>query len=152
MSHRVSEGDFKYTADYWYTGMGLPIALAGIGLVLGVHQLHYGADGRLGRVGVWINTIALVELFVQLTTSVVTGAELRWGPSYPVFTLLTFVGVALVAAGSWRTGLLPKWMFGVWPLVWVLGSFAATGPTPLVLAVFLMAMAARLTTRVNTAR
>ncbi len=148
----ISEGDFKYTADYWYTAMGLPIALAGIGLVLGVHRLQHGADGRLGSIGLWINTIALVELFVQLTTSVLTGAELRWGPSYPVFTLLTFVGVALVAAGSWRTGLLPRWMLGVWPVVWVLGSFAATGPIPLVLAAFLIALAVTLNKRANTSR
>lgn len=98
----------------------------------------------------WINTIALVELFVQLTTSVVTGAELRWGPSYPVFTLLTFVGVALVVAGSWRTGLVPRWMLGVWPVVWVLGSFEAASPIPLVLAAFLIGLAVTLNKRFHT--
>lgn len=144
----ISEGDFRYTADYWYTGVGLPITLAGTGLALGVHRLQHGADGRLGTVGVWINTLAMTELFAQLLTSVVVGAEVRWGPAYVVFTLLSFVGVALLAAGSWRTGVLPKWMLGVWPLVWIVGSLAAKGPTPLLLVAFFIAFGLTLTRRV----
>ena len=144
-----SAGDFKYAADYWLTAPGLLIALACIGQAVGVHRLQHGADGRLGTVGVWIAGIALAELFVQLAVSLAVGAELRWGPSYPVATLLTFVGLALLAAGSWRTGLLPKWMLGVWPLVVVLGSFASFGPTPLVLAVYFVAFGITLTKRVE---
>jgi hypothetical protein len=144
----ISEGDFRYTADYWYTGCGLPIAVAGIGIALGVHRLQHGRDGRLGRIGVWVNTLALAELFVQLGCSVAVGAELRWGPSYVLATLLTFVGVALLAAGSWKGGLLPRWMLGIWPLVWILGSFAGTGPVPFVLAAFLVLLGVVLTRRV----
>lgn len=145
----ISEGDFKYTADYWYTGCGLPISLAGIGIALGVHRLQHGADGRLGRIGVWVNTLALAELFVQLGCSVVVGSELRWGPSYVVASLLTFVGVALLAAGSWRVGLLPRWMLGVWPLIWILGSFGGVGPVPFVLAAFLVLLGVLLARRVD---
>lgn len=145
----ISGGDFEYTADYWYTGSGLPIALAGIGIALGVHRLQRGADGRLGRIGVWVNTLALAELFVQLCCSVLVGSELRWGPSYVVASLLTFVGVALLAAGSWRVGLLPRWMLGVWPLIWILGSFAGGGPVPFVLAAFLVLLGVTLARRVE---
>jgi hypothetical protein len=145
----VSEGDFRYTADYWLTAPGLPIALAGIGQTLGVHKLQHGADGRLGTIGVWVTTLALTELFVQLLVSVVVGAEVRWGPSYPACTLLVFVGVALLAAGSWRTGLLPKWMLGAWPVIFVLGSFAAQGPTPLLLVAFFVAFGLTLTRRIR---
>jgi hypothetical protein len=145
----ISEGDFKYTADYFYTGAGLPIALAGIGHTLAVHKLQHGADGRLGRIGFWLNTVAMIELFAQLAASVVTGAEVRWGPSYVVFTALSFVGVALLAAGAWRTGLLPRWMLGVWPVVWILGSFAAPGPMPFVLAAFLVLLGVTVTKRVR---
>ena len=131
----VAEGAFQYAADYWLTGSGLPIALGGIGLALGVHRLQHGADGRLGTLGTALNTIALAELFVQLLASVLVGAELRWGPSYIVFTLLTFVGLALVAVGSWRTALLPRWMLGGnRPAIWLLGSFASFSPMPVVLA------------------
>jgi hypothetical protein len=145
----ISEGDFRYTADYWYTGVGLPITLAGIGLTLGVHKLQHGADGRLGTIGVWVNTLALTELFAQLLASVVTAAEVRWGPLYPVCTLLSFVGVALLAAGSWRTGILPTWMLGVWPLIWILGSLAAQGPTPILLVAFLILFGLTLTGRIR---
>lgn len=144
----ISEGDFRYTADYWYTAMGLPFALVGIGLALGVHKLQHGEDGRLGTIGVWVNTIALTELFVQLLVSVAIGAEVRWGPSYPIFTVLSFVGVALLAAGSWRTGLLPRWLLGLWPALWILGTFAASGPMPLLLAGFFVAFGVTLTRRV----
>lgn len=146
----ISEGgDFRYQADYWYTAAGLPITLGGIGLALAVHRLQHGADGRLGRVGVWVNTMALVELFVQMAASIGAGSELRWGPSYPLCTALSLVGTALLAAGSWRTGLLPKWVLGTWPVVWILGSLASFGPTPLLLAAFLVVLAVSLTRRVN---
>jgi hypothetical protein len=134
----VDQGDFHYAADYWLTATGLPLAIAGIGIALGVHMLQHGSDGRLGTIGVWINTLALAELFVQLAASVAVGAELRWGPMYILSTALTFLGTALLAAGSWRSGLAPRWMLGVWPVLWVLGSFAGTGPVPGALAVFLV--------------
>lgn len=76
----VDAGEFRYAADYWLTATGLPLSLAGIGIALAIHRLQHGADGRLGTVGMWINTLALSELFVQLAASVAVGAELRWGP------------------------------------------------------------------------
>lgn len=145
----ISEGDFECTADYFYTGVGLPISLGGIGLTLGVHRLQHGRDGRLGTIGFWVGALAMTELFAQLGASVVTSAEVRWGPSYVVCTLLAFVGIALLAAGSWRTGLLPRWMLGVWPVVWIIGSFGAVGPTPLLLVGFLIALAVTVTRRVR---
>lgn len=145
----VSDSNFRYAADYWLTAPGLPIALAGIGVALGVHKLQHGADGRLGTIGFWLTTLALAELFVQLTASLVVGAEVRWGPSYPVFTLISLLGLALLAAGSWRTGVLPRWMLGLWPLVWVVGSFAAVGLAPFALIAFLVALGVTLTRRVH---
>jgi hypothetical protein len=129
-------GHFDHTADYWYTASGLPIVVGGIGTLLGVHWLQRGADGRLGKVGAWVGVLALGELFVQLLASVLTSVEQQWGPAYVLCTALAFVGHAVLAAGSWRTGLLPRWLLGVWPLAFVLGSFAAWGPMPLVLVAF----------------
>jgi hypothetical protein len=148
----VSKGDFHYAADYWLTAAGLPLTLGGIGIAVGVHRLQHGADGRLGTIGMWIVVLALTELFAQLLASVIDGAEIRWGPAYPVCALLSFVGLALLAAGSWRTGLLPKWMLGVWPFVWLIGGLASFGPTPLLLVAFLALLGIVLTRRVNARR
>jgi hypothetical protein len=132
---------FDHTADYWLTASGLPIAVGTIGTLLGVHWRQRGADGRLGAIGAWLGVLAMVELFVQLSASVLTSTEQQWGPSYILFTGLGFVGHALLAAGSWRTGVMSRWMLGVWPLVWVLGSFAAvSGPLPLLLIAFYVAL------------
>ncbi len=145
----VDEGEFRYAADYWLTGAGLPIALGGVTISWGVHRLHHGSDGRLGLVGTWLVTVGLTELFIQLGASVVAGEELRWGPMYIVAAFVTYLGLALQAAGSWRAGLLPPWMLGIWPLVWVLGSFTSLGPTPLLLALFLVLFTTTLTRRVR---
>ncbi len=145
----VSEGDFRYTADYWYTAVGLPLAVVGIGHTLGVHRLQHGADGRRGTIGVWVNAVALIVLFVQLSASLVAGSELRWGGTYLVCTFLSFVGITLLAAGSWRVGLLPTWMLGGWPVAWVLGTFLAQGPMPLALAAFLVVLGVRVTRQVH---
>ena len=147
----ISEGDFRYAADYWYTGVGLPLTLIGIGHTLGFHKLQHGADGRLGTIGLWVNALAMTELFAQLLTSVVVGAEVRWGAAYPVFAMVSFVGMALLAAGSWRTGLLPRWVLGTWPVIWIVGCLAAKGPTPLLLAAFFVVFGAMLTRSVGTA-
>src|SRR6185312_7042681 len=115
-----------------------------------LHRLQHGSDGRLGTIGVWVNTLALAELFVQLAASVAVGAELRWGPMYILSSALTFVGTALLAAGSWRSGLAPRWMIGVWPVLWVLGSFAGVGPVPGLLAVFLVVLGVTVTRSVRS--
>jgi hypothetical protein len=143
-------GHFDHTADYWYTASGLPIAVGAIGTLLGVHWLHRGADGRLGAVGAWVGILALGELFVQLLASVLTSVEQQWGPSYILCTALAFIGHALLAAGSWRTGLLPRWVLGVWPLAFVLGSFAAWGPMPLLLIAFYVVLGVLVSKRVTS--
>lgn len=145
-------GAFKHTADYWYTATGLPLSLVGMGLALGVHKLQHGADGRLGTIGTGLNLVALAALFVQLSASLLAGAEEQWGPSYIVSTFATFLGTALLAAGSWRTGVLPRAMLAIWPMIWVLGTFAAQGPTPLLLIPFFIALAVRVTRQVGASQ
>jgi hypothetical protein len=144
-------GHFDHTADYWYTASGLPIAVGAIGTLLGVHWLQRGADGRRGAIGAWVGVLALGELFVQLLASVLTSVEQQWGPAYVLCTALAFVGHAVLAAGSWRTGLLPRWLLGVWPLAFVLGSFAAWGPMPLLLIAFYIVLGVLLVRHVKLA-
>jgi hypothetical protein len=144
----TDEGDFQYGADYWLTAAALPLGVGLLLHVLGVHRLHDGRDGRLGAVGTWLFVLCSIELIVQCMASVVAGAELRWGPSYPVCAFGAFVGVALLAAGSWRVGLVPRWMLGVWPPLLLLGSWGGQGPVPYLLAIFLVAFGVVLRRRV----
>jgi uncharacterized membrane protein len=140
-------GRFQHRADYWFTACGVPIAIAEIVLVIALWTLQDGRAGRLALTGMVLVVTALVVLVVGLTASVVLGVEERWGPTYVVATLVTFVGHGLFVAGSWRTGLLPRWLLGIWPVVWVIGSLAAQGATPLLLAALYAAMAVLLTRR-----
>lgn len=145
----VDEGTFRYGADYVLTASALP---QGVGLVLftlAVHRLQHGRDGTLGTVGTWLYVLCITELVVQCMASVAVGAELRWGPSYPVCAFGTLVGLALLAAGSWRVGLVPRWMLGVWPVLGLFGSFGGVGPIPLVFVAFLVLFTVVLSRRVT---
>jgi hypothetical protein len=144
----TSEGDFQHGADYVLTIAALP---QGVGLLLatlGFHRLQRGRDGRLGAAGVWLYAVCMVELVVECMASVVAGSELRWGPAYPVCAFGLMVGLALLAAGSWRVGLLPRWMLGLWPPLGLVGSFLGVGPIPLVFVVFLVILGVVLYRRV----
>jgi hypothetical protein len=144
----TSEGDFQHGADYVLTIAALP---QGVGLLLatlGFHRLQRGRDGRLGAAGVWLYAVCMVELVVECMASVVAGSELRWGPAYPVCAFGLMVGLALLAAGSWRVGLLPRWMLGLWPPLGLVGSFLGVGPIPLVFVVFLVVLGVVLYRRV----
>ena len=140
-------GRFQHGADYWYTACGVPIAIAEIVLVSALWALQDGRAGRLGRTGMVLTVTAQAVLTVGLVASVVLGVEEQWGGTYVVATLVTFIGHGLFVAGSWRVGLLPRWLLGVWPVVWVIGSFAAQGATPLLLTAFYAAMAVLLARR-----
>jgi hypothetical protein len=80
---------------------------------------------------------------------VVVGAELIWGPLYPVCAFGLMIGLALLAAGSWRVGLVPRWMLAVWPPLGLVGSFLGVGPIPLVFVAFLVVLAVLLRARVE---
>lgn len=148
----VDEGDFRYGADYWLTAAALPVGAGLILHTLGVHALQRGRDGRLGTIGTWIFVLCSAELILQCMVSVAVGAEVRWGPSYPVCAFGAFVGLALLAAGSWRVGLVPRWMLGVWPPLMLLGSWGGQGPVPGLLAIFLVAFGVVVRRRVVAGR
>lgn len=145
----TSEGKFKYDADYWVTGNGIPFAVAQCILPIAIHLLQRRRAGRLGTAGLVVNSVALAVLTAQMATGLVAGKEVHWGPSYPLAAAATFVGLGLFVAGSWRIGLLPRWALAVWPLITVVGSWAGHGPTPLLLAVFYAAVAGLIIRRAN---
>lgn len=143
-------GEFQGAFDYVLTATAFP---QGVGLFLaafGFHRLQRGRDGRLGTVGIWVYGLCMIELVIQCLASVAVGAELVWGPIYPLCALGLMVGLALLAAGSWRVGLLPKWMLGVWPPLGLVGSFLGIGPIPLVFVIFLAVLGVTLPRRLAT--
>ena len=143
----IDHGAFKYAADYWYTALGLPLAAVGLLHAMGVYRLQEGLTGRRGKVGMWINSVCCLVLFADILASLVTSSEVRWGPAYPLSALGTVIGLGLLAAGSWRVGVFPRWLLGVWPVVWIAGSFFAVGATPLLLAAYYVAFWVVLTRR-----
>lgn len=132
----INHGSFKYAADYWYTALGMPLAAAGLFHALGVYRLQEGLTGRRGKVGLWMNSVCCVVLFANILASLLTSSEVRWGPAYPLSALGTVIGLGLLAAGSWRIGTFPRWLLGIWPLVWIAGSFFAVGAMPFLLAAY----------------
>lgn len=147
----TNDADFHF-ADYVLTSSALP---QGIGLLLvtfGVHRLQQGEDGRLGTVGVIVYAVCMAELVVECMASVAVGSELQWGPLYPLCAFGLMAGLVLLCAGSWRVGLLPRWMLAVWPPLGLVGSFLGVGPIPLVFAVFLVVLGVILPGRVRSWR
>jgi len=133
---------FHHAGDYWYTAIGIPTALSSIVLLFALRALQPAARRRLARAGVILNAAALAVLVVMLAYSVATGAEARWGGTYIIATLATFIAHILFSASSWRAGLIRRTLLTIWPLVWLIGSFAAQGATPLVLAAYYLALGA----------
>jgi hypothetical protein len=131
---------FHHAGDYWYTAIGIPTAISSIVLLFALRTLQPTARPGLARAGVLINAAALSVLAVMLAYSVATGAEARWGGTYIVATLATFLAHVLFSAASWRAGLIPRPLLTAWPLVWLIGAFAAQGPSPLLLAAFYLTL------------
>jgi hypothetical protein len=138
------EGHFRYAADYWLTASALPHALAAIMLLVSVRAMQGGRDGRLGLAGIVLAAVALAALATVCTWSLVVGHEVSGGPTYVLGTALAFVGHVLFSAGSWRVGLLPRWLLAIWPVIWVIGSFAAVSASPALLGVLYVVIAVQL--------
>jgi hypothetical protein len=56
-----------------------------------------------------------------------------------VFTVVSRMNSSrAISAGAWRTDVLPRWMLGLLPVVWILGPFATFGASPLALCAYLV--------------
>jgi hypothetical protein len=128
--------DYKYAADYWLSASAIPHAIGLVLVLLGVRRLQQERDGRCGLAGLLVAGLGLFAVNVVIVASLVEGHDVEGGGTYVVGTLATVVGLALFAAGSWRTGLLPRWMLASWPIVWAIGSYAAFSFSPVVLLLF----------------
>ena len=145
------DGAFHYAGDYALTADGIPYVLALLALLPALRALQQRRDGRLGLAGTIVAAIGLVLLLAMFVWGLIAASGSSWGPTYVLASLATVVGVALFAAGSWRAGLLPRWLVVCWPVSWAIGSMLpiwAFGP--LVLAAVYVAIAVVLPRRAST--
>ncbi|AXH97108.1 hypothetical protein DV701_14155 [Ornithinimicrobium avium] len=130
----TADGPYRYAADYWLTASGLPVAVGAVLVLAGVRLVQDRRDGRLGQVGLGLVGVTMAALCAVLLASLFAGQDVQGGPTYVASTALSWVGVALCSAGSWRVGMVPRWLLVVWPVVWAVGSFFAVSVSPLLLA------------------
>lgn len=146
----TDDGAFHYVGDYLNTANGIPYVLALLALLPALRTLQQRRDGWLGRAGIIVASIGAVVLLAIFVWGLIVASGGSWGPTYVLASLATIIGVALFAAGSWRAGLLPKWLVVCWPVAWAIGSmlpFWVFGP--LVLAAVYVAMAVTLQRRAS---
>lgn len=62
--------------------------------------------------------------------ALIIGRASSFGPTSLLASAATVVGLVLFAAGSWRTGVLSRWMLGAWIVAWLVGGPFAQGATP----------------------
>ena len=145
------DGSFHHIGDYVLTAIGIPVVLAPALLLPALRTLQDKRDGRLGLAGtvaMGIGAAVLTGMFVYGLIAA-TGSSL--GPTYVLAAAVTIVGVILFAIGSWRAGLLPRWLLVAWPVAWVVGSLLPIlGPGPLLLAAVYVVMAVLLPRRAAT--
>ena len=79
-----------------------------------------------------------------------TGSPL--GPTYVIASVVAIVGVILFAIGSWRAGMLPRWVLVAWPVAFTVGgTLPIFPPSVLALAAVYIAMAVVLPSRAAAA-
>lgn len=135
---------FRHAADYWYTGLGLPLVLSGLALVVSVHFLNDGRDGRRGRWGTVLFAPPMLVFAAMFIQALAQGRTSSWGPTYILCVLLSDVALGVFVSGCWRVALLPRWLLVGWWLGWFLGGPLAQGPTPLLLSAAYTVLAVRL--------
>jgi hypothetical protein len=144
--------DFQYVGDYVLTANGIPLALSLLTLLVALRTLQGRRDGALGAVGTAVTAVGLVALLAIFVYDLVTATSSSFGPTYVLASAATDIGVLLFAIGSWRAGLVPRWLLVVWPITWIIGSMLPFwGPGPLLLAAAYVAMAILLPGRVRAA-
>jgi hypothetical protein len=149
---RTSSDDaaFRYVGDYLNTANGIPFMLSLLTLLPALRALQQRRDGRLGLAGMIVTGIGGVVLLGIFVYGLIAATGSSLGPTYVLASGATDIGVVLFAAGSWRAGLVPRWLLVCWPLAWIFGSmlpFWKLGP--LVLAAVYLAIAVTLPRRVR---
>jgi len=92
-----------------------------------LHRRQDGKDGRLGKAGYAVASIALAAFIPCAIDSLATGNAQALSPVYILAILGSFAGLILFAIGSFRAAqVLPRWAGLLLPLAWLLGGPVGT--------------------------
>jgi hypothetical protein len=138
---------FQHAADYWVTGLGIPLCLSGLVIVHAVHAFAADRTGRRARSGLVVFTIAALVFVAMFVDALVAGESSSWGPTYLLCVLGTDVGLGLLVAGLWRDGLLPRKVLALWWIGWFLGGPLSAPAAPLLLSAVYVVLAAQFRSR-----
>ena len=143
------DGPFHHVGDYLVTALGIPFVLAPALLLPALRTLQRRRDGHPGgQAGVVVTDVGAVVLLGMFVWGVIAADGGSLGPTYVLASAATIIGVVLFAIGSWRAGLLPRWLLVVWPLAWTVGGLLPIlTPGPLLLAAVYLVMAVLLPRR-----
>ena len=111
-------------AEYGFTALLVPFALAMLVAVAHLHALHGGAADPLGRTGVRVAAVGVALFVLDAAITLAAANTDTAGPLYPIAMLLTLVGIVIFAVASHRTAVLPPWCMPAVTIAWIIG-----GPT-----------------------
>jgi hypothetical protein len=125
---------FQHAADYWLTGLGIPLCLSGLVVVQAVRALAAGRDGRRGQWGALVYAVSALVFTALFVDGLVQAEASSWGPTYLLCVLASDIGLGLLVAGLWRTGLLSRKVLALWWVGWFLGGPLGPPGAPLLLS------------------
>ena len=143
---------FQHVGDYVLTALGIPAVLVVAALLPALRTLQQRRDGRLGVAGIAATCAGALVLTGMFVYGLIAATGSSLGPTYLLASAAMIIGVVLFAIGSWRTGLLPRWLLVAWPVAWAVGGLLPVlpGPSPLLLAAAYLAMALTLPRQATT--
>jgi hypothetical protein len=146
----TDDAAFQHVGDYFLTALGIPAVLAVAALLPALRTLQHRRDGRLGVAGIAATCAGAVVLTGMFVYGLIAATGSSLGPTYVLASAAMILGVVLFAIGSWKTGLLPRWLLVAWPIAWTIGGLLPVlpGPSPLLLAAAYLVMAVLLPRRV----
>ncbi|MGH8891103.1 MAG: hypothetical protein ACRDV3_15250 [Acidothermaceae bacterium] len=142
---------FQHAADYWLTGLGLPLMLSSLVVVHAIHGRAAGRDGGRGRWGAMLFVVPAAVFIAIFIDGLVFGENSSWGPTYLLCVLASDITLGVLVAGLWRTGVLPRWVLMLWWLGWFVGGPLAPGAAPLLHTVAYIVLALQLRRTVGNA-
>jgi len=138
---------YEHQADYWLTGLGIPLAISALLIVHAIRSLAAGRDGRRGRWGAVLFTAPMLVFTAMFIDGLISAKSSSWGPSYLLCVLFSDIGLGLLIAGLWRCHVLPRATLVAWGAAWFVGGPLSPPAAPLLLTAVYVVMSVQLRRR-----